>query len=88
MSLLAPFAPRIGGGGVLTARGPGPDGAVYWELVSYDPITELEGAPYGSLRWEHTRTDRAGCAVNIYLAPVAPALAGCTDRVKIRWGTA
>jgi hypothetical protein len=69
MKILAPFIPRIGGGGVITAVADYPDQALYWELVSFDPATGLEGVPFGSLKWDHTRTDKAGLAVNIYLAP-------------------
>jgi hypothetical protein len=88
MKLLAPFQPRVKGGGVITVVGDCPDQALYWELVSFDRETGLEGPPLGSLRWDHTRTDQAGLSVNVYLAPTDPALAGKMDRVKVRWGRA
>jgi hypothetical protein len=87
MPLLAPFSPRIGGGGVITAIAD-PEQALYWELVSYDPVTQEEGPPLGSLRYGHTRADKAGLAVNLYQAPTDPALAGKIDRVKVRWADA
>jgi hypothetical protein len=88
VKLLAPFQPRVKGGGVITVVGDSPDQALYWELVSFDPATGLEGPPLGSLRWDHTRTDQAKLSLNIYLAPTDPALAGKVDRVKVRWGRA
>ena len=88
MKLLAPFQPRVKGGGVITVAGDSPDQALYWELVSFDPETGMEGPPLGSLRWDHTRTDQAGLSVNVYLAPADSALAGKMDRVKVRWGRA
>lgn len=88
MKLLAPFSPRIGGGGVITALADYADQAIYWELVSYDPGTGLEGPPLGSLTWDHTRANKAALSVNIYLAPTEPADAGKIDRVKVRWADA
>ncbi len=88
MKLLAPFQPRIKGGGVLTAVADYPGQAVFWELVSFDPATGQEGPPLGSLKWDHTRADRAGLSINVYLAPADPAQAGKTDRVKRRWADA
>lgn len=88
MKLLAPFNPRIGGGGVITALADYPDQALYWEVVSYDPETELEGAPLGSLKWDHTRANQAALSVNIYLAPTDPGDAGKIDRIKVKWADA
>lgn len=84
IELLAPFTPKVGGGGVITARTGMVDQAVYWELVSYDPITDTEGAPYGTLRWNKTKTNAARMSANFYLAPTNPDLAGMTDRIKVR----
>jgi hypothetical protein len=83
--LVVNFAPRIGGGGVITAKGDMEGQAVYWELVSYDPLTELEGAPYGSLRWQRTKTDASALTANVYLAPTDPIHEGKTDRVKVKY---
>jgi hypothetical protein len=88
VKLLAPFSPQIGGGGGVTAVADYPDQALFWELVSFDPATGREGPPLGSLKWDHTRADKAGLSANIYLAPTAPALAGRVDRVKVRWADA
>jgi len=88
MQLLAPFQPRIKGGGILTAAADYPGQALFWELVSFDPATQQEGDPLGSLKWDHTRADKAGLSVNIYLAPTDPIHAGRTDRVKLRWADA
>jgi len=85
MKLLAPFSPRIKGGGVITAVADYPDQALYWELVSYDPDTGQEGPPLGSLKWDHTRADKAALSINIYLAPTDPAQAGKTDRIRVRY---
>ncbi len=85
MKVLVPFKPRIGGGGVVTAVGGAPGLAVYWELVSYDPETGLEGPPLGSLKWDRSKTDKSGLAVNVYTAPTDPGLAGRTDRVRVRY---
>ena len=82
MIFLAPFLPQVGGGGVVTAAGLTPGQAVYWSLVSFDPGTQTEGAAWGSLRWSRSVVDKAGCAVNIYLAPTDPATVGKLDRVK------
>jgi len=83
MKLMAPFQAQVKGGGVITAVADSPGQALYWELVGLDPVTGQEGAPYGSLRWDHTRANQAGLSCNIYLAPTNPALAGHTDRVKV-----
>ncbi|MDD5640148.1 MAG: hypothetical protein PHX53_00760 [Syntrophales bacterium] len=83
MKILAPFSPHIKGGGVITVIADSPEQALFWELVSYDPVTG-EGPPLGSLRWPVTRADKAGLSVNIYLAPLEPGLAGKIDRVKVR----
>ena len=82
MILLAPFLPQVGGGGVITAAGLTPGQAVHWLLVSYDPVTETEGAAWGSLRWARSVADKTGCAVNIYLASTDPAAVGKVDRIK------
>jgi hypothetical protein len=76
--------PRIGGGGVITAKGDAVDQALYWELVSYDPVTQSEGVPLGSLKYQRTRTDAAKLSANIYFAPADPGLAGKIDRVKVK----
>ena len=86
MKLLTPFTPRIGGGGIITAVADYPGQALFWELVSFDPITGLEGAPQGSLKWDHTKADKGGLAANPYLAPVSPKVAdiwysGCFDGI-------
>lgn len=88
MKILAPFSPGIGGGGVITVVADYPDQALFWELVSFDPATGREGPPLGSLKWDHSRADKAGLSVNIYLAPTEPAPAGMVDRVKVRWADA
>jgi hypothetical protein len=81
-----PTQPCIGGGGVVTAIGEAVDQALYWELVSYDPDTGLEGLPRGSLKYQRTRTDAAKLSTNIYYAPADPGLAGKIDRVKVKYG--
>jgi hypothetical protein len=88
VKILVPFSPRIGGGGVITVMADYPDQALFWELVSVNPGTGREGPPLGSLQWDHTRADKAGLSVNIYLAPANPALAGMVDRVRVRWADA
>jgi hypothetical protein len=88
VTLLVPRRPHIGSGAVITAVGEGAGQALYWELVSYDPETETEGPAYGSLKWDHTRTDASQRSANIYSAPTDPALAGKIDRVKVRYGHA
>jgi hypothetical protein len=77
--------PRIGAGGVVTAIGDAVDQALYWELVSYDPATGLEGVAMGSLKYQRTRTDAAKLSANIYYAPTDNSLAGKTDRVKVKY---
>ncbi len=88
MRLLAPFKPFIGGGGVLTAVADYPGQSLYWELVSYDPVSGLEGPGLGCLKWDHTRADASGLSCNIYLAPTDPSKAGLVDRIKLRWADA
>ena len=75
MRLLAPFTPRIGGGGMITAVADYPGQALFWQLVGFDPATGLEGEALGSLKWDHTRADPAGLSVNPYLAPTSPGIA-------------
>ena len=82
MILLAPFLPQVGGGGVITAAGLTPGQAIHWSVAGFDPATQTEGAPWGSLRLDRSVADMAGCAVNIYLAPTDPAAAGKVDRIK------
>jgi hypothetical protein len=82
--ILAPFKPHIRGGGVITAGGTAPDQALYWELVSVDPVTGQEGPPLGRLKWSYTKTDKAGLSVNLYFAPTDRAHIGKIDRVKVR----
>lgn len=86
MRILVPFRPQIGGGGVITVAGDYPGQAFYWELVSVDEAGQ-EGPPLGALRWDRTMTDLACLSTNVYVAPTSPALAGRSDRVKVRWGT-
>ena len=83
MKILAPFYPQVKGGGVITVVADSPGQPIYWELVGLDPVTRQEGAPYGSLRWDHTRANQAGLSCNIYLAPTNPALVGRVDRLKV-----
>jgi hypothetical protein len=86
MEILAPFQPRIKGGGVITVKGEAPGQAIFFELVSIDPESGEEGPAWGSLRWPLRRTDGSSLATNIYLAPIDPAYAGGIDRVKVRRG--
>jgi len=88
VSIRLGFTPRIGGGGTVTVAGEVPSQAFYWELVSYDPETETEGAPLGSLKYVYTKTNAASLAVNIYYAPTDPLLTGMIDRIKVRWANA
>jgi len=88
IELSAPFKPFIGAGGVLTVSTGLIDVAVYWELVSWDPDTETEGVAYGSLKYSKNKTDKAGFATNVYIAPTNPALVGLIDRVKVKCGEA
>lgn len=68
--LIAPFSPRFRGGGVITAIAEYPGQALYWELVSINPHSVgHEGAALGSLRWDHTKADKGGFSINLYLAP-------------------
>lgn len=86
VKLSIPNQPCIGGGGVITAIGEAIDQALYWELVSFDPDSGLEGPPLGSLKYPRTRTDAARLTANIYYAPKDHALAGKIDRVKVKYG--
>jgi len=88
VSIRLGFTPRIGGGGTVTVAGEAPAQAFYWELVSYDPETDTEGAPMGSLKYVYTKTDAASLAANIYHAPINPLLTGKVDRIKVRWAHA
>ena len=74
----------IKAGGVITVVADVPGQALYWELKGLDPDTGEEGAPYGSLRWDHTRAGQSGLSCNIYLAPTDPEMSGHTDRVKVK----
>jgi hypothetical protein len=84
MKILAPFIPRIGGGGVITVVADYPDQAFYWELKAIDPATGEEVAPLGSLKWPITKVGPTGLSVNCYFAPTDPELAGRTERVRVR----
>jgi hypothetical protein len=86
IELFVQTRPRIGGGGVITAKGDAIDQALYWELVSYDPVTQSEEVPLGSLKFQRTRTDAARLSANIYYAPSDNNLAGKIDRVKVKYG--
>ncbi len=74
MKLLAPFRPRVKGGGVITAVADSPGQALYWALVSYNPLTGEEGAPLGSLRWNYTKADKSSLSCNIYMGPTTLSL--------------
>jgi hypothetical protein len=84
LKLLASNQPAIGSSAALTVMGDQVDQAVYWELVSHDPETGLEGPPMGSLLYEYTKTDGAMSGKNYYFAPSNPAFAGKIDRVKAK----
>ena len=84
IELTAPFKPYIGAGGVLTVSTGVPEQGVYWELVSWDPITETEGVAYGSLKYTKTKTDAGGFTTNIYTGPTDSGLVGKVDRVKVK----
>lgn len=88
MQIVIAFQPTIGGGGVATVLGDYPGQAVFWELVSFDPLTNEEGVALGSLEYDHTKTDASSSSTNLYMAPTNPADAGKIDRVKVRWGSA
>lgn len=81
--LLAPFRAYVGGGGVLTFIADAPGQAVHWELVSYDPATETEGAALGRLMFEWTTADKSSRATNGYFAPAVDPGDGRYDRVKV-----
>jgi hypothetical protein len=86
VQLIASRPACISAGIVITAVGSAVDQALYWELVSFDPATGLEGPPLGSLKYQRTRTEAAQLSTNIYYAPKDPTLAGKIDRVKVKYG--
>ena len=81
--LFAPFRNHPGTGGIITYEGTAPGQLVIWELVSYDPATELEGVALGSLLFTTTVTDKASRATNAYFSPAADPGDGTYDRVKV-----
>lgn len=82
-NLLVRFRPHIGGGGVLTYRAGAPDAATYWDIIGV-AVDGFDEPPHGFLRWHYVKADKAGLAVNIYVAPTDPALAGRRDRIVVR----
>ena len=76
--------PTIKGGTSLTAIGDAVGQGVYWELVSYDPVTGLEGAALGSLLYSRTITDAAMHSKNYSFSPTDTIHTGKVDRVKAR----
>jgi hypothetical protein len=88
MQIVIASPPMIGCGCAITVIGDSVNQAIYWELVSYDPVTHEEGAPMGALQYDHTKTDAGRCTVNLYMSPTDPADVGKIDRVKVRWGSA
>ena len=79
--LILPRHPTAGAGVAITFQGHSPNQGVFWEVVSVDPETGVEGLARGSLKWQWTRTDGAGLSVNFYFAPT---LSGCTERLRAR----
>lgn len=84
LQLSASRQPTIKGGTSLTAIGDLVGQAVYWELVSYDPVTGLEGAALGSLLYNITITDAAMHSKNYYFSPTDTIHTGKVDRAKAR----
>lgn len=68
--LIAPRHPTAGAGVAVTFQGDAPDRGVFWEVVSVDPSTGVEGVSRGYLKWTRTRTNGAGQSVNYYFAPL------------------
>jgi hypothetical protein len=79
--LILPRHPTAGAGVAVTFQGRGPNQGVFWEVVSVDPDTGAEGLASGSLKWQWTRTDRAGLSINFYFAPDT---SGCIERIRAR----
>ena len=79
--LILPRQPTAGAGVAVTFQGRGPNQGVFWEVVSVDPDTGAEGLARGSLKWQWTRTNRAGLSVNFYFAPAS---SGCMERLRAR----
>lgn len=69
--LIVPRQPTAGAGIAITYQGASPDQGVFWEVVSIDPNTGVEGVARGYLKWARTRTNGAGQSVNYYFAPAA-----------------
>lgn len=83
--LIVRFQPRVGIGGVITWQGDRANQAVFWELKSVNIITGVEGAPYGSLLYDRTHTDKSYLCTNIYTAPDVAPPDNVYDKVKVRW---
>lgn len=83
MALVVPFKPRINGGGVITYRGASSGIVVYWFLVGWNPETEEEVEPVGTLSETLTITDKSRCTVNRYISPTSdPGV--IYDKVRIK----
>jgi hypothetical protein len=84
VQVFASGQPTIKGGVPLTAIGDAANQAVYWEVVSYDPATGLEGEAVGSLLFDRTVTDGAKHSKNYYYASINPIDTGKIERVKVK----